>query len=631
MSAPVKGYRVGNYELLAKVGEGGMGAVYRARQLPIDREVALKLLPPELARDREFIERFLREARATAKLNHPNIIAGIDVGQADGYYYFAMEYVHGETLRCRIDREGPLSEREVAHIGAGIASALAHAHAAGLIHRDVKPDNVLLDQEGTPKLADLGLVMGYRDDSTLTKAGNTVGTPHYIAPEQAAGDVKLDGRADMYALGCTLYHAATGNTPFDGPSSAVVMLKHLKDKMPHPQQHIPDLTDEFCAVLERMVSRDRDDRFDDLNEASELLEMLSEGQMPDLRPLSASQSNFLTTNRRAKPAPARAKPERHHASSRRMRPVRLHDHRNRRRSSAALWIAGAAVGAGLAALLVFLLGSGPSGLPQENPRKPVAAGIQQVPIAAKTAMTSTPASAKPAPLKTAPAAAPGPAKVIEAPPLPDMGAPLVHGPASTGPAKVIEPPPLPDMGTPKMPGPGATTQKNPTPTPEDDPEPRVQTILTSSDPAQQANADHIRKDIIEPMLNELMRKNPDVHDISGRQIVLEADKDGNPVLLRVDITGLTDLTAFHRMTKLTAMALGAKEGAPKIDLSFLEGMNLKVLSLSSVPVKSYEPLKKTSLEELIIDPFDLKTLSPVLKGMKNLKTINKIPAADLLK
>ncbi|MCK6471987.1 MAG: protein kinase [Planctomycetes bacterium] len=606
MSAPVKGYRVGNYELLAKIGEGGMGAVYRARQLPIDREVALKLLPPELARDREFIERFLREARATAKLNHPNIIAGIDVGQADGYYYFAMEYVHGETLRCRIDREGPLHEREVAHIGAGIASALAHAHAAGLIHRDVKPDNVLLDQEGTPKLADLGLVMGYRDDSTLTKAGNTVGTPHYIAPEQAAGDVKLDGRADMYALGCTLYHAATGYTPFDGPSSAVVMLKHLKDKMPHPQQHVPDLTDEFCAVLERMVARDRDDRFDDLNEASELLEMLSEGQVPDLRPLAASQSNFIASNRRAKPAPARAKPEGHHASSQRLRPVRLHDHRDRRRSSGALWIAGAVVGAGLLALLVFLIGSGPSGLSQENPRKAAAADIPQAPVAAKAAGTSTAAPAKPAPAKTAPAAAPGPAKVIEAPPLPDMAAP-------------------------RMPGTAEATQKSPTPAPEDDPEPRVQTILNSNDPAQQANADHIRKDIFEPMLKELMQKNPKVRDISGRQISLEADQEGNPVLLRADISGLTDLTAFHRLKKLEAMALGAKEGAPKIDLSFLEGMNLKVLSLSSVPVKSYEPLKKTSLQELIIDPFDLKTLSPVLKGMKNLKTINKIPAADLLK
>lgn len=629
MSAPVKGYRVGNYELLAKIGEGGMGAVYRARQVPIDREVALKLLPPELARDREFIERFLREARATAKLNHPNIIAGIDVGQADGYYYFAMEYVHGETLRCRIEREGPLSEREVAQIGAGIASALAHAHASGLIHRDVKPDNVLLDEEGTPKLADLGLVLGSRDESSVTKTGSTVGTPHYIAPEQAAGDVKLDGRADMYALGCTLYHAATGNTPFDGPSSAVVMLKHLKDRMPHPQQHEPELTDEFCAVLERMVARHRDDRFEDLNEASELLEMLSEGQVPDLRPMHSSLSNFLPPNRRARPAPVRARPERQHVSSRRMRPVRLHDHREPRRSSGGLWIVGALAGAGTAVLIFFLVGSRTSALPQETARK-AGSGDHALPeTVAKTAKTAAtaPASANQGHIKTAPAPTPGPPKVIEAPPLPDMGAPLPPGPATTGPAKVIEAPPLPDPTVPQMPGPAANSPKQPQP----DPEPQVQTTLTSSDPAQQANADHIRKEIIEPMLSEMIQKNPNVHDLSGRQISLEADKEGNPVLLRVDISGLTDLTAFRRLANLEALALGAKEGAPKIDLSFLEDMKLKVLSLSSVPVKSYEPLKKTSLEELIIDPFDLKTLSPVLKGMKSLKTINKIPAADLLK
>jgi len=287
--------QVGDFLLLSKLGEGGMGAVYKARQVSLDRVVALKILTPQLAGNDEFIARFQREARATAKLNHPHIIAGFDVGQAAGYHYFAMEFIEGESLKARIKREGALPEAEVLRIGAAVASALAHAHAAGIVHRDVKPDNILLAQDGTPKLADLGLVKAAqeKEDGSLTKSGATVGTPHYIAPEQARGERDLDGRADTYALGCTLYHAATGQTPFDGATTAVIMVKHLNDRMPHPRFLGADLSDGCCAILARMLARDREDRYEDLQDAAADMELVLAGQEPQCGRLPAGKLNFL--------------------------------------------------------------------------------------------------------------------------------------------------------------------------------------------------------------------------------------------------------------------------------------------------------------------------------------------------
>jgi len=293
MSRSATPTRIGDFELITKLGEGGMGAVYKARQVMLDRVVALKVLPPKLARDAEFAQRFMREARATAKLNHPNIVSGIDVGQADGYFYFAMELVEGETLKQRFDRTGPLSEKEAARIGAAIASALAHAHASDLIHRDVKPENILLARDETPKLADLGLAKdALEGDASLTATGMALGTPNYIAPEQAEGSRKIDGRADIYSLGCTLYHVLTGHTPFDGTSPAVVMLKHLRDKIAHPQSRRAELSDDFCAVLERMLARAKEDRYPSMAAAQVHLEALAAGEPLNLAPLPAAQSNF---------------------------------------------------------------------------------------------------------------------------------------------------------------------------------------------------------------------------------------------------------------------------------------------------------------------------------------------------
>ena len=270
-----------------------MGAVYKARQVSLDRIVALKVLPRRLAQDEQYLGRFLREARAMARLNHRNIVAGFDVNFSDGYNYVVMEFVDGWTLRDWIKQKGVVPERDTLSVGLAMTAALAHAHSAGIIHRDVKPENIIIGHDGTPKLTDLGLSKGREsDDSHLTQSGAVVGTAYYIAPEQARGDA-TDGRADIYALGCTLYHAATGKTPFDAATPTVLMVKHISEKMRHPQSLRSELSDEFCTLLSHMVAREADDRYATPDEVAHDIEAILNGTPLSREPLSSSASNFL--------------------------------------------------------------------------------------------------------------------------------------------------------------------------------------------------------------------------------------------------------------------------------------------------------------------------------------------------
>jgi len=306
MDVAASSTRIGDFELLAKLGEGGMGAVYKARMVSQDRICALKILPPKAAEDAEYLQRFLREARSTAKLNHPNIVRAYAVGTVEGYHVFAMELVEGSDLKRRTLGLQKLSEDEVVVIGIAISSAIAHAHDNGIIHRDVKPENILMDAHGTPKLSDLGLVQ-VEGDGSLTQSGFAVGTPHYMSPEQSRGDKEVDGRADIYALGCTLYFAATGKTPFSGPSPAILMLKHLNEKMPHPQSLVPELSDEFCRVLERMCARKVEDRYPDMHAVHDDLHRLLEGDEPAIEPMPAHKTNFGNESGRNQASTARIK------------------------------------------------------------------------------------------------------------------------------------------------------------------------------------------------------------------------------------------------------------------------------------------------------------------------------------
>ncbi|HYG78020.1 MAG TPA: protein kinase [Planctomycetota bacterium] len=266
--------RIGDYELLSKLGEGGMGSVFKARQVLMDRVIALKILSPKMAKNKEFRDRFLREARAVAKLNHPHIVAGIDVGSADGYCYFAMEFVDGESLGQYMHRRGgKLPEDEVLQYARQIALALGHAHQNKLLHRDVKPDNVLLEKTSkAAKLADLGLARSAEsaaEDAALTQAGQAVGTPFYISPEQARGRSDLTPATDLYSLGATLFHMLTGQVPFDGPTAAVIMTRHLTDPVPSLRAIVPGISQGTERIVMKLMEKEPDDRYENCDELVE--------------------------------------------------------------------------------------------------------------------------------------------------------------------------------------------------------------------------------------------------------------------------------------------------------------------------------------------------------------------------
>jgi len=253
---------VGGFEILGKIGQGGMGAVFKARQVSMDRVVALKVLPQRLAKNKGFVERFLREARAAAKLDHPNIIQAIDAGHADGYYYFAMEYVEGETLQGLLQRAGALREVRAFEIVRDVLRGLERAHAAGIIHRDVKPDNILITATGQAKLADLGLARETQQvDAGLTQAGTALGTPSYISPEQVRGETELDGRTDLYALGATLYHLLVGRPPYTGGTGNEVMAKHLSEPIPDPRKDDPTVSYEAGRIVRKAMAKESDARY----------------------------------------------------------------------------------------------------------------------------------------------------------------------------------------------------------------------------------------------------------------------------------------------------------------------------------------------------------------------------------
>lgn len=267
---------LGGFRLLEKVGEGAMGVVFKARQESLDRIVALKILSPRLAQNPVFVARFMREARAAAALNHPNIVQGIDVGGDQGFHYFAMEFVEGETASQRMKRlGGKLPLEETLEVGRQTAAALLHAHSKGLLHRDVKPDNLMLiptaglaDKEPfTVKLMDLGLARetgeSADEDPGLTRSGSTVGTPYYISPEQARGRRDIGPPADLYSLGCTLYQFATGRPPFTEGSSAVIMAAHLSAEPEDPRKFAPDLPAEFSRMVLKLLCKKPEDRFPD--------------------------------------------------------------------------------------------------------------------------------------------------------------------------------------------------------------------------------------------------------------------------------------------------------------------------------------------------------------------------------
>jgi YVTN family beta-propeller protein len=247
------------HRIAGVAGRGGMGIVYRALQLDLERPVALKLIAPALARDEDFRERFVRESRAAAAIDHPNVIPVYSAGDVDGRLFLAMRFVDGADLRTLVRDEGPLAPGRAAQVIAQVASALDAAHARGLVHRDIKPANVLLDGDHA-YLTDFGLTKRLTGETTMTGSGRWVGTLGYIAPEQIRGE-RVDARTDVYALGCLLFYALTGVAPYRRDSDEATLYAHLHDEAPDARDLTPDVPPALADVVRRALAKDPDDRF----------------------------------------------------------------------------------------------------------------------------------------------------------------------------------------------------------------------------------------------------------------------------------------------------------------------------------------------------------------------------------
>jgi serine/threonine protein kinase len=289
-SGTLTGQKLGTYQLVEKIGEGGMGAVYKARDLSLERTVAVKVLPAALGADKTYVQRFVREARAIAKLSHRNLVHVYHVGQRDGLYYFAMEYVPGRTLRQTLAAPSPLTVEEFLRISGQVLSALGRIHSVGLTHRDVKSSNVIIEQgTGRAVLTDFGLAKEQDDGSGgaegLTRAGVLLGTPEYMSPEQAHGR-PADPRSDLYSFGIMAYEMLAGQVPFRGPSAIVVLNKHLQEPPPPLAAARPGLPAGLEPIIMKLLAKRPGERYQSAAELAADLVLV--GPTAELAELAAS-------------------------------------------------------------------------------------------------------------------------------------------------------------------------------------------------------------------------------------------------------------------------------------------------------------------------------------------------------
>jgi eukaryotic-like serine/threonine-protein kinase len=250
----------GRYELQDVAGSGGMSSVYRARDTVLERTVAIKILHEHYSDDPEYVERFRREARALAQLNHPNIVTVIDRGEFEGRQFIVFEHVEGENLKELVDREGQLPVDEALALVHQVARGLAFAHEHGVVHRDVKPHNVLIDTDGVAKVTDFGIARSLEPADGLTETGTLLGTSEYIAPEQASGR-RVDERSDQYSLATVLYELLTGAPPFTGDNFMAVAMKHVQEPVPSVREARPDVSPRLDAIVSRAMAKRPEDRF----------------------------------------------------------------------------------------------------------------------------------------------------------------------------------------------------------------------------------------------------------------------------------------------------------------------------------------------------------------------------------
>lgn len=283
------------YQIKEKLGSGAMATVFLGKQLSLDRNVAIKVLPKKFSDNQDFIERFYKEGRAAAQLNHPNIVQAYDVGRAGEHHYFVMEHVDGSTVHDRLLKDKRFSEKEAIEVVRQVALALQHAHSRGFIHRDIKPKNIMMTKSGVVKLADLGLARAMSDkDAAVAEAGRAYGTPYYISPEQIRGEVKIGPQADIYGLGATFYHMVTGRVPYEGKNPSEVMRRHLKAPL-EPPDHINTKLSPGCAqVIEMMLHKQASERYHNVSDLLEDLELIAKGEPPHFAHKSLDITHITT-------------------------------------------------------------------------------------------------------------------------------------------------------------------------------------------------------------------------------------------------------------------------------------------------------------------------------------------------
>ncbi len=337
----------GRYRLEARIAAGGMSTVYRALDETLERQVAVKLMNREVATDSDQLERFRREARAVAQLSHPHIVGVIDAGEDDGRPYIVFEYVEGETLKDRIRRLGRLPITEAVAYAIEIARALGAAHARHIVHRDVKPQNVLIDHEGSAKVTDFGIARTLEEDG-LTADGRVLGTTDYVSPEQALGQ-DVTGQSDFYSLGVVLYEMLTGEVPFTGESQVAVAMKHVRETIPDVQLKRPEISAALASVVDTATAKRLDERYaDDAELIADLEDVLA---IETAR--SGNVTGEVTTVLRTLPS-----------RKRRRLPLRW-------RQPALVVVLGLILAAAVVAILVFAANNthrGTPGLPQPAPK-----------------------------------------------------------------------------------------------------------------------------------------------------------------------------------------------------------------------------------------------------------------------
>lgn len=294
------GHNIGGAVVKKQIGKGGMGSVFLGHHETLDIPVAIKFLKPDYAqRSPDAVERFLKEARAVAKLRHPNIVSVYNAGCEKGFYFMSMEFIKGRDLAEILQSPFNLSLKDALKLTCQVCDALAYAHKNNIVHRDIKPANIFVDEEGNAKVGDLGLAKDLEEDQSMTQSMQAMGTPYYISPEQATSAKDVDHRSDIYSLGCTFYRLFCGKVPFKGNSSFETVHKHISEPVPDPKKENPEIPDPVAEVIIKMMAKKPEERFQSLNEVSKILREL-------LDDLSDSQIGFAP---KKKPEPEENKPE----------------------------------------------------------------------------------------------------------------------------------------------------------------------------------------------------------------------------------------------------------------------------------------------------------------------------------